>query len=507
MTKPNHSQKDSWDKESLYQHLADAIAVEMYTIPLYLTAAYSIKPAQRGTWTVTVKGEDSSKNPISESFPVFSTVLSVAIQEMYHLMWACNVAKSVGMTIEVPAPDMSQLPGPLNIPSGITYSGVDNLANVIDLLVAIETPDPNYNYPVDPSDPITDLPGPTTPQDSYDSIGDLYHALAYGLNELFASLHSDDYNAYQKDVVVGTYPGVPKVTDLNSALNAIGAICEQGEGSGVDGFIPGAYQPKEGDYQAEDAYSHYERFVAIQKEIATLKEAGTLDTYLYSSPTDNDSSEYNEQLIVSYNTLLKSINNSYTYASSVLGTVGMDQISVELNNLWANGIRPDWKADPDAAQLPILELHVCQGLNACAGYGVNGSGTMPGDGDCATVNHTCVGSNNCRGQGACGYPGKSKACDGTATFTPGQNGCSQLGGCQAPISAWQVFDGGTSPNTESVWTKARSLFEARMQSLNMSYGVPSTTPSAIRQKKGTNPGSAIGDNSSATSWTADCSGN
>ncbi len=134
---------------------------------------------------------------------------------------------------------------------------------------------------------------------------------------------------------------------------------------------------------------------------------------------------------------------------------------------------------------PILELHVCQGLNSCAGHGVNGSGTMPGDGDCATTFHTCVGANNCQGQGACGFPGKtSKGPNAKPSFVPGDNQCSGLGGCQSPISIYQVFDSGDLEG-KYVWCTARKLFEDRMNSIDRKFAPAPTEPSAVRQKKGT----------------------
>lgn len=36
----------AWTKEALHKHLNTAVLLELYTIPLYLYAAYSIKPGQ-----------------------------------------------------------------------------------------------------------------------------------------------------------------------------------------------------------------------------------------------------------------------------------------------------------------------------------------------------------------------------------------------------------------------------------------------------------------------------
>lgn len=474
-----------WTQAELYRHLQMAIDVEFFTIPLYLTAAYSIKKDSWQTLKVPVQGKNAQGQPIIESFPVFDTVFSVAIQEMYHLMWICNVAKSVGMSIDIKAPDMTKLPATLNLPSAITskYTGLANLADVIDLLVAIETPDPKYDYPADPNNPITNFAGPTSPQDSYNSIGDLYHAIAYGLNELFPVLHNDRYNDFQKIMIAGSYPGVPAVTDLNTAMNAIGAITEQGEGTGVEGYIPSAYEPKAGDYEDEDQFSHYERFVAVQLAMSDILP------HLYPTPKNGDPNDSNQKLLTeNYSQLLQGINNSYTLQGSTLNTPGMTQVGIAIAGLWADGLLPQWTYNPQPVMIP-LELHVCQGLNACAGHGANGSGTMPGDGDCATVSHTCQSSNDCRSQGGCGFPGQATAGGSKNVFTPGENACKGLAGCASPISVWQVFsDNGGNLDGKYVWCEARALFEARMNSLNMKFGQPNPAPSAVRLAKGSNSG-------------------
>ena len=88
-------------------------------------------------------------------------------------------------------------------------------------------------------------------------------------------------------------------------------------------------------------------------------------------------------------------------------------------------------------KIGMKELHICRGLNACAGHGKDDSGTMPGDGACATaVYHGCATHNECRGQGGCGAK-------------PGENSCKGKGECGVPLSSGS-------------WKKARTRFEALM---------------------------------------------
>ncbi|MFF4607250.1 hypothetical protein ACFY12_31510 [Streptomyces sp. NPDC001339] len=110
------------------------------------------------------------------------------------------------------------------------------------------------------------------------------------------------------------------------------------------------------------------------------------------------------------------------------------------------------------------ELHVCMGLNACAGQDVTGKATMAGTGQCATVQHVCHGEGACRGQGGCGYAG-----DDLQQFHPGEQSCRYNGSCASPINESRVFSAGPMKG-KSVWQQARRLFEARMYAAGKAFG-------------------------------------
>jgi len=138
------------------------------------------------------------------------------------------------------------------------------------------------------------------------------------------------------------------------------------------------------------------------------------------------------------------------------------------------------------------ELHVCAGLNACAGHGKTGANACAGTGDCATVvNNDCHGNNDCRGQGGCGGGGSL----GSQQTAPGDNLCRGKGSCFVPasgIDASRVM-GSTGerlvpekghPNRKipdsktaipgiyegrHVWQVARLLFEQRMMASGRAF--------------------------------------
>lgn len=110
------------------------------------------------------------------------------------------------------------------------------------------------------------------------------------------------------------------------------------------------------------------------------------------------------------------------------------------------------------------DLHVCMGLNACAGHGAGGTGLMAGMGECATVSHVCHGDNQCRGQGGCGYSGFD-----TEQAVPGAQHCRYSGSCASPINESRVHSGGPFRGT-SVWKRARKVFEQRMFEAGIPFG-------------------------------------
>jgi hypothetical protein len=112
-----------------------------------------------------------------------------------------------------------------------------------------------------------------------------------------------------------------------------------------------------------------------------------------------------------------------------------------------------------------LELHACLGLNACKGHDRLGTNTCAGMGVCATAQaHSCHTLNNCRGQGGCGLYGT-----GDEQNNPGNNPCAWLGSCAVPINAERISTDGPNQG-QSVWLRARQVFEGRMAAAKRTFG-------------------------------------
>jgi Ferritin-like len=228
--------------DALHRYLHAALQLEHATIPPYLTAFYSIHPGTNA---------DASH-----------VIRVVAVEEMLHLTLAANLLNAVGG-----APDLT---GPDFVPTYPAYlpDGEDDFeANLerfsreaVDNFLKIERPDP---APDEESRVMRREGGErsllATPEDEslrFFSIGDFYEEIKRGLEHL-----QGEAIKAGEDIFVGDparqvtpeyyYSGggeVIPVTDMDSAVEAIRVIGEQGEGLG--GAI----------YDYEGELAHYYRF-------------------------------------------------------------------------------------------------------------------------------------------------------------------------------------------------------------------------------------------------------
>jgi len=457
METPNANQEE-WTPENLAKALDTAIAVELFTIPVYLSAASSIKEEARsgdGAVNIDVTIHDGNGGTKVEPFNVYNVIMSVAVQEMFHLTMACNLANAMGHRPNVTAPDLNNPPSCLSGIIGMPVKG--NLNTLIDTMLAIEAPDPNYHYPETPDRNPTQFDGPKYYQDSYDSIGDLYHALAYGVRKLWN--YNSDNNAYQKTNFKSKYPSVSAViSTLNEAYNAISCITEQGEGNGSQyGFMPPDYVPASGQqFQELDEVDHWERFNYIKEYINAHGEDAIPQ---YSDMDEVLGGEAQDNLTETYSRVINQLNEDFK-TKKQLDLRGMADTGNLATACWKAGIMPQWDyiQNPTPWPPPPAHPHSCQGLNACKNQGHTKDNDCAGAGLCATaVDHSCQYTNSCKYQGGCGYPGRSES--GAPDYNPRENTCAGNGGCQSPISPRQYYNSGEYQG-KTVWEVARTMYEA-----------------------------------------------
>ena len=251
ITNPNN-----WTKEELYLNLQAAVDVELWTIPLYLTSLYSIEVLDKGN---------------QATYPIIAKLIeSVVIEEMLHLQLISNVCNALGYSPQMNIPSYKQSEGIPFISREVPppYSGykveLGGLnKNQMQLFCVIELPQPR-----------------TTPnwstQTKYNSIGELYQALEIAIKKQWSSLYVGDANNNKQQANFTDFINKHKAGDgfsqivnsLETALTAMEAIVEQGEGSEATEEIPAKFQPptpstNPDDYDPDSfdpTQSHFQKF-------------------------------------------------------------------------------------------------------------------------------------------------------------------------------------------------------------------------------------------------------
>ncbi len=271
----------AWTPDALRDHLQKAVYLELWTIPIYLTAAYSLQvpgtDAQNPPKLTPVR---SLKNPNrSREQLAFNNIYSVVVQEMLHLEIACNLYNA--LFGKGSSPKLTGAWAPRydhGFPPWIGAKVPVQLGPVNDaqlrLMTAIETPEPRSDKP------------PNGPQEVYDSIGQFYAAITQGVDQLWGSLYDPSADHRQKSEFADPqYPGDDYTgfsatiggdsqTARAQADKAIKAIVGQGEGC-IGPFIEKDEQPADPS-DIEDRFSHYGRFRMVQW---MLRLGGAFHTY------------------------------------------------------------------------------------------------------------------------------------------------------------------------------------------------------------------------------------
>jgi hypothetical protein len=265
----------NWNRSDLYHHLQHALDLELWTIPLYLTALYSIK--------------DLNKLNHKDYPEAAKLLLSVLIQEMLHMELVCNIANAMGYAPAFPAPSYNEQKGiPFIHPArdylppelaGYLVKPQALNENSLRLFCAIELPHPKREIAWEK-------------EKSFNSIADLYDALRMGISNLWNECYvGDEHNKKQKNSFYeyqntnGRNHGFSQhVHSPETAFKAIDAIIEQGEGSDSR-HVPADFRP----HQVEDGkefetawfkgnLSHYQKFRILHHSYHKLPPVYTENT-------------------------------------------------------------------------------------------------------------------------------------------------------------------------------------------------------------------------------------
>ncbi len=323
-----------WTRLDLHQHLQHAVDVELWTIPLYLTALYSIKG---------LKGLQPPAYPDAAKL-----VQSVAIQEMLHLELIGNVCNALGYTPRFHPPryrDAGSIPFihpredvlPRHLHGYRCALGALD-ENRLKLFCAIELPH-----------------APTEirweEERVYASIAMMYAALMEGIAlQWDKSYVGAERNTRQKTSFKeyharsGRHHGFSQtVSSLDDALQAIDAIVEQGEGS-TSTQVPVEFRPpvlepgKEFDpgwFRGD--LSHYHKFSLLLHHRERLPE-------VHGLVPGADSAAAQAELQARYRRLLSELNASFradgpemppSFWDAMFGLTGA------LIAVWESGACPD----------------------------------------------------------------------------------------------------------------------------------------------------------------------
>lgn len=229
------------DLESLHRHVYAAMQLEHATIPLYLTALYSIVPGKN-----------------SEGFHILR---AVAVEEMLHLTLVCNLMNAIGGRPDLTMPGFTP-----NYPAYLPDGEEDFLAGLqrfspeaIETFLKIERPaslkenDTNKRHRTPKGSMLSAGHTGDADEEHFFSIGEFYKAIENGLDDLYAEMGDALFSGDQALQVGPEYyysggGGLIKVTDMASAKAALDLIAEQGEG--VTGHI----------FDEDGEIAHYYRF-------------------------------------------------------------------------------------------------------------------------------------------------------------------------------------------------------------------------------------------------------
>jgi Ferritin-like len=212
----------NWDKSDLHRHLQHALDLEIWTIPLYLTALYSIK--------------DLPQNKHEEFPEAAKLIFSVVIQEMLHVEIMANLSNALGYSPKFKHPVYDESKGipfihPLHhlLPEDLKGYEVRPQAlnrDSLRLFCAIEMPHARKEIVWEN-------------ESRYNCISELYTALKSGVSALWNDYYvGETNNTKQKNNFKeyhnrqGRQHGFSiAINSVETALAAIEAIIEQGEGA------------------------------------------------------------------------------------------------------------------------------------------------------------------------------------------------------------------------------------------------------------------------------------
>ena len=362
--------EQQWTKKVVQQHAQTAVAVELYTLPFYLTVLSSINH-NAPKYNKNNKNEYDAK-AAANAKGIYQAILSVCIEEMLHLQLAANLCRALDTSPNFTAPKYGT-PIPYLKPDD-PATGHNVLINAVlgglnkttmQMMLDIETPSEFEESSHE------------TPNYPYDTLGQMYDALLKGI-EIVGEDRFSWNTSYQREFF--TYDHYEKndlkisqtIKNLEQAKDAIQLINEQGEGQPKkkgqplpkppykeeDFLVPEKYRfivykdkGKNVDSEKDDSrtlnkYSHFGRFAWVQNQI---KANGCPEVYPLKQSSDEldyvRSATAYTMLMAGFSDLLGTLN--YMWSTKNQEDTGdfwtiMPQLVKLPRNCWSAGVIPKW---------------------------------------------------------------------------------------------------------------------------------------------------------------------
>lgn len=246
-------ERQEWNLGHLHAHLQYAVDLEVWTIPFYMSALYSILDRH------------------STAFEMIQTVVN---QEMLHVQLAANVCNAFGLSPKFSPPPVYE---GVNIPhlnfrldkpeirkQFHPYSAEIGPLDEprINSMCLIEIPEVRTGDPPDYHDTVTE----------YGSIGEFYDAVEYGAKQLETDIRG---GSRQFDLFSAFYRNMPKLTVEDSGAKAfrqvallLDTIRDQGEGRKSKDLIAQAFRNTADD--SNPKLSHFDKFIEIRRAALPL---------------------------------------------------------------------------------------------------------------------------------------------------------------------------------------------------------------------------------------------
>lgn len=242
-------------REQLWGLLAEAAEIEHHLMCCYLYAAFSLKERAE---------EDLAPGELAAVQRWRQEILAVAIEEMGHLATVCNILSALGAPAHLAHQNFPVAPG--YHPAGVVVKLTPFNPQTLEHFIYLERPEDSSLSDGAGFEPARDYQRDSrmdrlmSVATDYATVGELYRSIQLGLERLVDTLGAAQVfigdPAHQLSAEVARLPGLKVVQCLKTAQIAITAIVEQGESAA-----------------ATQEVSHYQRFLAIQREYQALRDA------------------------------------------------------------------------------------------------------------------------------------------------------------------------------------------------------------------------------------------